>query len=104
MATQLHAVRDLVFVRPTKPPETSASGLIALLPSQDPEVTGRVISVGSLVEEIAIGDTVAFAGVAGLEIVHEGQTYVALSESDVLAVITDAPQHTCPFCERPLEA
>jgi chaperonin GroES len=50
--------------------------------------TGRVLENGQRIElEVKEGDRILFSKYAGTEIKHEGNEYLILRESDILAVI-----------------
>ena len=88
---------DKVIVKP-KEEETTTAGGIVLAPSASKEKPqqGVVISVGEgrlkddgsrVAIDLSAGDEVLYAKYSGTEFKLEGEDYLVLSESDILAVI-----------------
>ena len=52
---------------------------------------GKVVAVGNGTKDeemvIAVGDTVLYGKYAGTEIEHEGEKYLIMRQSDVLAIL-----------------
>lgn len=66
------------------------SGLVTL-ESHAPDVIGTVEQIGEDVQspDFAIGDTVMFTPSAGQEAAYGGETYIALSVDEILAVFDE---------------
>ena len=88
---------DRVLVKPTEREEITVGGIV--LPDtvqerpQEGEVVavgpGRISDEGKRIElEVAVGDTVVYSKYAGTEVKEEGQEYLLLRESDLLAKIS----------------
>ena len=99
MSITLRPLGDRVVVKPKPKDEMTSSGLV--LPdtaSEKPQEgsvlsvgPGRVLDSGKRVEmDVRVGDSVLFAKYAGSEVKLEGDEYLVIRESDVLAVVTNA--------------
>ena len=89
---------DRVVLKKLAAEETTASGIV--LPGQgDKEKPGQgeVIAVGpggvvdgkEIVMQVMAGDKVLYSKYAGSDVEVEGQKYVRIKQSDVLAIIED---------------
>ena len=98
MATSLKPLGDRVIVQPKAKEEVTRSGIV--LPdtaSEKPQEgsvlavgPGRVLDNGKRVEmEVKSGDTVLFAKYAGTEVKLDGEEYLVIRESDLLAIVTN---------------
>jgi chaperonin GroES len=98
MATSLKPLGDRVIVKPKAKEEMTKSGLV--LPdtaSEKPQEgsvlsvgPGRVLDNGKRVEmEVKSGDSVLFAKYAGTEVKLDGEEYLVIRESDLLAIVTN---------------
>jgi chaperonin GroES len=69
---------------------TTKGGIVIPDTAKEKPRTGTVIAVGTdeeLAENIKIGNTIIFAKFTGDEIQFEGEKYLIVSRSDILAVI-----------------
>jgi len=87
---------DRVVVKRSEAEETTAGGIVIPETAKEKPQQGRVLSVGDgrllpngtrAEHQVAEGDRVIFGTYAGSEIVVEDETFLILSESDILAVI-----------------
>jgi chaperonin GroES len=82
---------DRVLVEPEEEGEsTTKGGIVIPDTAKEKPRTGTVIAVGTdeeLAENIKIGDKIIFAKFTGDEIQFEGEKYLIVSRSDILAVI-----------------
>ena len=92
----LRPLGDRIIIELVEVEEKTASGLVLPdsakeKPSQGKVVavgTGRVLDNGTRVElEVKEGDTIIFSKYSGTEVKYEGNEYLILKETDVLAVI-----------------
>lgn len=92
---QLKPLGDRVVVKPLTVEEKTKGGIV--LPDtakdkpQEGEVmavgTGRILDNGTRVEmEVKVGDRVIFSKYSGTEVKIEGEEYLIMRESDILAV------------------
>jgi len=95
---KLKPLGDRVLVQPVEEEEKTASGLV--LPdtaSEKPQEgsvlsvgPGRVLDSGKRVEmDVKAGDSVLFAKYAGAEVKLDGEEYLVIRESDLLAIVTN---------------
>ena len=98
MATTLRPLGDRVVVKPRQKEEVTSGGIV--LPdtaSEKPQEgsvlavgPGRVLDNGKRVDmEVKSGDTVLFAKYAGTEVKLDGEEYLVIRESDLLAIVTN---------------
>ncbi|MCA1648597.1 MAG: co-chaperone GroES [Chloroflexi bacterium] len=98
MATSLKPLGDRVIVKAKAKEEVTKSGIV--LPdsaSEKPQEgsvlaigPGRVLDNGKRVElDVKTGDNVLFAKYAGTEVKLDGEEYLVIRESDLLAVVTN---------------
>jgi chaperonin GroES len=101
MATNLKPLGDRVIVKPKEKEDVTKSGIV--LPdsaSEKPQEgsvlavgPGRVLDNGKRVEmDVKTGDKVLFAKYAGTEVKLDGEEYLVIRESDLLAILTNG-QH-----------
>ena len=92
----LKPLGDRIVIELVEAEEKTASGIIvpdsAKEKPQEGHViaagTGRVLENGQRVDlEVKEGDKILFSKYSGTEVKHEGNEYLILRESDVLAVI-----------------
>ncbi|MBO1913371.1 MULTISPECIES: co-chaperone GroES [Sporosarcina] len=92
----LKPLGDRIVIELVEAEEKTASGIIvpdsAKEKPQEGKViaagTGRVLENGQRVDlEVKEGDKIIFSKYSGTEVKHEGNEYLILRESDVLAVI-----------------
>jgi chaperonin GroES len=95
MAIKIRPLADRVLVKPLPREEVTKGGIVlpdtAKEKPQDGEVIavgpGRVDDKGNRVPlEVKKGDTVIYAKYAGTEVKLDGDEYIILRESDILAV------------------
>ncbi len=92
----LRPLGDRIIIELVEVEEKTASGLVLPdsakeKPSQGKVVavgTGRVLDNGTRVElEVKEGDTIIFSKYSGTEVKYEGNEYLILRESDILAIL-----------------
>ncbi|WP_394343559.1 co-chaperone GroES [Gynurincola endophyticus] len=88
MAQPLH---DRVIIRPVKAEEKTAGGIIIPDTAKEKPLKGEVIASGpgKKDEPVSVkpGDNVLFTKYAGTEIQVEGENYLIMRESDILAIL-----------------
>lgn len=92
----LRPLGDRVVIQPAEKEEKTASGIILAESAQEKPMQGNVIAVGrgryengSLIEmELKKGDTVLYGKYSGSEVKIDGEEYLIMKESEVLAVIS----------------
>ncbi len=93
--TPLH---DNVLVQRAEPEEKTSGGLFLPSAAQEKQVWGLVKAVGKgkilkggdvRAPQVSVGDKVLLAKWGGNEVNYNGEDYLILKESDLLAIITD---------------
>jgi chaperonin GroES len=96
VASKIRPVGDRVVVKPAAKEEVTKSGIVIPDTAKEKPQEGIVVSVGSgkLLEngdriplEIKEGDRVLYAKYGGTEFKLDGEEYLVLRESDVLAIL-----------------
>ena len=82
---------DRVLVQPTAAEEVTMSGIIIPDSAKEKPLRGKVLAVGNGTKDedmiLKEGDEVLYGKYAGTEIEFEGEKYLIMRQSDVLAVI-----------------
>ena len=86
--TPLH---DRVIIKPAAAEEKTSSGLIIPDTAKEKPQRGIVVAAGTGKKDepvtVKTGDTVLYGKYAGTEIQIEGQDYLIMRESDILAIV-----------------
>lgn len=84
---------DRVLILPSPAEEVTVSGIIIPDSAKEKPLKGTVVAAGpgTKDEEMTLkeGDTVIFGKYAGNEIEFEGEKYLIMRQSDVLAVVAE---------------
>jgi len=87
----IRPLADRVIIEPAAAETTTASGIIIPDTAQEKPQKGIVVAAGKgKVDEpmtVAVGDTVLYGKYAGTEFKFDGEDYLILRESDILAII-----------------
>ena len=92
----LNPLGDRVWIEPIEQEEMTASGIILPETAKEKPMQGEVVAAGpgarkddgSRVEmDVQKGDTVLYAKYAGTEVKIDGNKYLILKETDVLAIV-----------------
>jgi len=82
---------DRVLIEPVAAEQTTASGIIIPDTAKEKPQRGKVIAVGTGKPDepmtVSVGDTVLYGKYAGTEISVEGNDYLIMKESDILAIV-----------------
>ena len=98
MSVSFTPLGDRVVVTPKPKDEMTSSGIVLSdTASEKPQEgsvlavgPGRVLDNGKRIEmEVKGGDTVLFAKYAGTEVKLDGEDYLVIRESDLLAIVTN---------------
>lgn len=96
MSLNLKPLGDRLIVEPVETEEVTASGIVLPETAKEKPQQGKVLAVGPgrrddegkrIEMDVKEGDRVLFAKYAGAEIKIEGDKYLILKESDVLAIV-----------------
>lgn len=94
----LQPLSDRVIVQPLEEEERTAGGLVLPDTAKERPQQGKIVAVGPgrvndegkrLEMSLKVGDRVVYAKYAGTEVVHGGDEYLIMSESDILAVVQE---------------
>jgi chaperonin GroES len=92
----LRPLGDRVVIMPTEQEEVTASGIFLPETAKEKPQQGKVIAAGPgarkengerIALDVQVNDTVLYAKYAGTTIKLDGQEYLILKESDVLAIV-----------------
>lgn len=98
MSLNLKPLADRLLVAPLEEEEVTPSGLVLPETAKEKPQRGEVKAAGPgarddegkrIEMDIKVGDKVLFAKYAGTEIKIDGDKYLILRESDILAIIED---------------
>ena len=78
---------DRLLVERVEEVNTTASGIIIPDNAKEKPSQGKVLAIGSDVEEVKEGDVVVFGKYSGTELALEDKEYLVLEVSDVLGII-----------------
>jgi chaperonin GroES len=96
VASKIRPVGDRLVVKPAAKEEITKSGIVIPDTAKEKPQEGEVIAVGSgklldngerVPMEIKVGDRVLYAKYGGTEFKLDGEDYLVMRESDVLAVL-----------------
>ena len=99
MTITLKPLGDRVVVKPKPKDQMTSSGLVLPDSASEKPQEGSVLSVGPgrvldtgqrNAMDVKVGDSVLFARYAGTEVKLEGDEYVVIRESDLLAIVTNS--------------
>ena len=95
MDMKLRPLGDRVVLKQLVAEETTKSGIILTGQAKEKPQEAEVIAVGpgGLIDgkevkmEVAVGQHVIFSKYAGTEVKHDGEEFIILKQSDILAVV-----------------
>jgi chaperonin GroES len=95
-ATKIQPLADRVVVKPLEEEEQMRGGLYIPDTAKEKPQSGEIVAVGPgkladsgerLSPDVEVGQTVLYGKYSGTEVTVEGEDYLILRESDVLAII-----------------
>ena len=95
--TKIQPLHDRVVVRPLEEGEQMRGGLYIPDTAKEKPMQGEIIAVGPgkiseqgerMAPDVKAGDKVLYGKYSGTEVTVDGEQYLILRESDVLAVLT----------------
>lgn len=82
---------DRVLVKPAPAEEKTISGIIIPDSAKEKPLSGEVVAVGNGTKEedmvVAVGNKVLYGKYAGQELEWEGEKYLIMKQSDILAIV-----------------
>ena len=89
--TKITPLADRVLVQAAAAETKTASGIIIPDTAQEKPQKGSVVAVGKGTKEnpitVKVGDNVLYGKYAGNELKYDGEDYLIMKESDILAII-----------------
>ena len=90
--TKITPLADRVLVQPSAAETKTASGIIIPDTAQEKPQKGSIVAVGKGTKEnpitVKVGDNVLYGKYAGTELKYDGDDYLIMKESDILAIIS----------------
>ena len=87
----IRPLADRVLIQPAAAEEKTVSGIIIPDSAKEKPLKGEVIAVGNGTKDeemvVAVGNTVLYGKYAGQELEWEGEKYLIMKQSDILAII-----------------
>ena len=87
----IRPLADRVLIRPTAAEEVTIGGIIIPDTAKEKPLKGEIIAVGNGTKDeemvLKLGDQVLYGKYAGTELEIEGEKYLIMRQSDVLAVV-----------------
>ncbi|MGB0185862.1 MAG: co-chaperone GroES [Flavobacteriaceae bacterium] len=91
MALNIKPLADRVLVEPMAAETKTASGIIIPDNAKEKPQKGKVVAVGNGTKDekmtVSVGDTVLYGKYSGTELKLDGQDYLIMRESDILAIV-----------------
>ncbi len=91
MSTNIKPLADRVLVEPMEAETTTAAGIIIPDSAKEKPQKGTVIAVGNGTKDqpmtVKKGDTILYAKYAGTELSFDGNDFLIMRESDILAIL-----------------
>ena len=91
MSVNIKPLADRVLITPTPVETKTASGLIIPDSAKEKPLTGTVVAAGNGTKEnpitVQVGDTVLYGKYAGTELSYDGNEYLIMRESDIVAIV-----------------
>ena len=91
MGLNIKPLADRVLVEPVAAETKTASGIIIPDNAKEKPQKGKVVAVGDGTKDekmtVSVGDTVLYGKYSGTELKLEGQDYIIMRESDILAIV-----------------
>jgi chaperonin GroES len=93
---KVRPLADRVLIKPLEEEQTSPGGIILPDTAKEKPMRGRIVAVGSgkldengkrVALEVKVKDVVLYGKYSGTEIKIEGEDYLIMRESDVLAIV-----------------
>ena len=88
---KIKPLSDRVIVKPAEAEEKTKGGIIIPDTAKEKPQKGTVVAAGPGKKDepvtVAVGDTVLYGKYSGTEINFEGEDYLIMRESDILAVL-----------------
>lgn len=91
MSFGIKPLGDRVVIKRAEAQEKSAGGILLASQAKELPNVADVVAVGKgtdeVTMEVAVGDKVIFSQYGGMNVKYEGEEYIIISQSDILAVV-----------------
>ncbi len=96
MSRKFNPLGDRVVIKPSTKEERTSSGLVLPDTAKEKPQEGEVVAAGPgrvaddgkrIAMEVKVGDLVVYSKYAGTELKEDGQEYLIVRESDILAKV-----------------
>ena len=91
MALKIKPLADRVLIEPMAAETKTASGIIIPDNAKEKPQKEKVVAVGNGTKDekmtVSVGNIVLYGKYAGTDLKHEGQDYLIMRESDILAIV-----------------
>ncbi len=88
---KIKPLADRVLVEPAAAEEKTAAGIIIPDTAKEKPQKGKVIAIGTGKKDepmtVKVGDEVLYGKYAGTELTIDGDTYLIMRESDIVAIV-----------------
>jgi chaperonin GroES len=88
---KIKPLADRVLVEPAAAEEKTAAGIIIPDTAKEKPQKGKVVAVGTGKKDepmtVKVGDEVLYGKYAGTELTIDGETYLIMRESDIVAIV-----------------
>jgi len=88
---KIQPLADRVLVKPAPAEEKTIGGIIIPDTAKEKPLKGEVIATGNGTKDeqmiVKVGDTVLYGKYAGQELEFEGEKYLMMRQSDILAIL-----------------
>lgn len=93
MTMNIQPLADRVLVLPKPAEEKTVGGIIIPDTAKEKPLQGEIVATGNGTKDeemiLKVGDQVLYGKYSGTEIEYEGEKYLMMRQSDVLAVVED---------------
>ena len=88
---KIQPLADRVLIKPAPAEEKTIGGIIIPDTAKEKPLKGEVVAAGNGTKDeamvVKVGDTVLYGKYAGQELEFEGEKYLVMRQSDILAII-----------------
>lgn len=88
---KIQPLADRVLIKPAPAEEKTIGGIIIPDTAKEKPLKGEVVAAGQGTKDeamvVKVGDTVLYGKYAGQELEFEGEKYLVMRQSDILAII-----------------
>lgn len=85
----LRPLKDRVIIERTVADQTTDSGIVISVNTQEASNQGKVIAAGKDVSLVKVGDVVMFESAAGQEVKANDMEYLVMLEENIIGVLED---------------